>query len=157
MFDRGPSAWRYVLRMGLTSLVPSLVIGAVMLAVVSMIGLSPDKMGPDFKGPQPIVAFIAVVVISPLVETLLMFLGIAIFSVLTKKPFVIATLSAVLWGCLHSSAFLYWGIVIAWPFFVFSCAYLAWRPLGWAKAIGVAASIHMFQNLLPGLALLFAS
>jgi hypothetical protein len=155
LFDRGPSAWTYILRMGLTSLLPSLVVAALLMATLSVLGHSDTTVAPDFKGPPPIVSFIAVVVISPFFETLFLSLGIALFSVVTKRPFVIATLSALVWGVLHSTAFLFWGVVIAWPFFVFSCAYLAWRPVGWSKAIGVVTCIHMFQNLIPGLLLFF--
>ena len=78
MFDRGPSAWRYILRMGVTSLVPSLVVAALLMVTLSLMGRANTTLAPDFKGPPPVVAFIAVVVISPAVETLLLSLGISV-------------------------------------------------------------------------------
>jgi hypothetical protein len=45
---------------------------------------------------------------------------------------------------------------VIWPFFVFSCAYLAWRRRSLWHAMGVTCGIHMFQNLLPGILICLA-
>src|SRR5262249_3042822 len=87
--------------------------------------------------------------------TLLLSIGIALISLVTARPVVIAAISAVAWGILHFVTFRIQGIVVIWPFFVFSCAYLAWRPAGWLRAYGVPIGVHIPQNLLPGLAMLF--
>ncbi len=97
--------------------------------------------------------FFGVVVLSPVLETMLMSPILWAVSHLAQKPVVLAMLSACVWALLHSLAAPAWGLIVAWPFYVFSRAYLAWRPYGWWKAVGVTASIHAFQNLLPGLAL----
>ena len=57
------------------------------------------------------------------------------------------------WAGLHSLASPGWGLVVCWPFFVFSCAYLSWRPRSWLHGVWVASCIHALQNLLPGLAI----
>jgi len=137
--------------MGLTSLVPSVAFAVVLLAILTPLGVPAHQMAPEFKGPSPPVLFIEVVLLSPIAETVAMSLGIMLISRLTKRPFVIAAVSAVVWAALHSAVALIWGLVILWPFFVFSCAYLAWRPQGWLKAVTMAACIHIFQNLLPGM------
>src|SRR5262245_11488356 len=118
LLDRGPSAWRYVLRMGVTALLPSVAIGAVLSIALHLAGVPADKMEPKFPG-TPIVAFLSVVIVSPVLETVIMSAGIAVFLLFTKRPFVIAGLSAALWAVLHSAAYPVWGFVIAWPFFVF--------------------------------------
>jgi hypothetical protein len=151
LLSRGPSFPVYVLRMGLTSLVPSIVIAIVVFAALSPFNLPMDRMTPEYKDGPRLEMLVAVVVVAPIVETLLMSGVIGLVSLVTKRTFLVAACSAVVWAGMHSALYVIWGLIIAWPFFVFSCAYLAWRPLGWWRAVAVAASIHMFQNLLPGL------
>jgi hypothetical protein len=145
----------YIFRMALLSLVPSLLVGS--LVVLS--GLF-SEVGPQFKKeglgpPIPAAAtiFFLLVIFCPVVETLLMALGIAVMGLFTRKKVMLAMLSAVVWGLLHSLASPGWGLIVCWPFFVFSCAFLAWRPKSWLKALWAAACIHALQNLLPGLVL----
>lgn len=45
------------------------------------------------------------------------------------------------------------GLVVFWPFFVFSCSYLAWREKSWWHAVWVTFCIHAFQNVLPTIAI----
>jgi hypothetical protein len=158
LFERGPSAFRYIVRMWLLSLIPSIALATVSLGLFSAFGLPTDKAAPqlsDFGGISNRQAFVFVVLIAPMYETLLLSIGIALISLITARPVVIAAISAVGWGILHFLDFHIQGIVVMWPFFVMSCAYLAWRPIGWFRACGVAMSIHMLQNLLPGLLILF--
>ena len=98
-----------------------------------------------------VVLFVSVVIVSPIVETLLLGFGLWVLSFVMKKPLRKAIVSCVIWAVLHSCVALLWGAVVVWPFFVFSCAYLAWRRRSWWHAMGVACGIHMFQNFLPGI------
>jgi hypothetical protein len=150
-FDPGSSVWWYIVRMGLTSLLPSLAFSAVVFGVLGAWSDAPDEFGPEFEG-TGLLVFFGLVVVSPVLETMLMSPILWALSYITRKPVLLALLSAGVWGAVHSLAAPAWGLVIAWPFYVFSRAYLAWRPYGWWKAVGVTASIHAFQNLLPGLA-----
>jgi hypothetical protein len=128
---------------------------------VLVVALGPfSKVGPQFnKGAfgsptsAALVIFLLFVVFSPMVETLLLSFGITVISLFTKRKAVLAVLSAILWAALHSLMSPAWGLVVLWPFFVFSCAYLAWRPKSWVKAIWVALCIHALQNVLPALAM----
>ena len=104
--------------------------------------------------PVAVVTFLLVVVVSPIVETLLMALAIKLMSLIVRRKLALAVLSAILWALLHSLASPAWGLIVCWPFFVFSCAFLAWRPKSWLNAVWVALCIHALQNLLPGLAIL---
>jgi len=157
-FDRGPSLIRYVLRMWPTTLLPSLTLVMIASAIFAGLGLDVSKPGPsmeDFGSASPGAVFLLVIVIAPIIETLMLSFGIFVISLFTKRPLVIAVISAIIWGGMHAAAFAIQGIAATWSFFVFTCAYLAWRPVGWIHAYVVAMGIHMLQNLLPGLAILF--
>jgi hypothetical protein len=156
LFDRGPSWPRYVLRMWMISFIPSLAVGILLFIVIDALGLPSKELTPEFTGPSPAIIFVMVVFFSPAIETLLLAFGIGAISRVIHAPVAISAVSALLWGALHSSIVLPWGIVILWPFFVFSSAYQAWRPAGWSKAVGAAMAIHMLQNLLPGVLILLA-
>ena len=157
-FEPSHPIWWYVVRMGLLSLVPSLLVAVAVVGIWSAFSGLP-KPGPDFADSDTpaVVFFFLLVVITPVVETLLMSAVLWCLSWITTRPAPLAVLSAIVWAMLHSSAALPWGLIVAWPFYVFSRAYLAWRPLGWWKAVAVAASIHGFQNVLPALAAMAAS
>jgi hypothetical protein len=144
---------RYILLMALISLLPSLLLSSLLYAT----GIMTDANGPQFDSEpfgSPFMLFIAVVFISPVIETLLLSLGIRLFSLWIKTPWRVALASAIAWAVLHSLAAPAWGLIICWPFFVFSCAYLTWRRQSWLNAYGAACCIHVLQNLLPGLILL---
>ncbi|OHB74127.1 MAG: hypothetical protein A2Z25_19805 [Planctomycetes bacterium RBG_16_55_9] len=95
---------------------------------------------------------VLIVVVGPPIETLLMGPVLHILSFVTKRSIPLAAMSAFVWACLHSIAAPAWGLGVIWPFFVFSCSYLAWRRRGWWRAIFVTSCVHAFQNLLPAIA-----
>ena len=96
---------------------------------------------------------VAVVLFSPLVETLIM---AAVLTVLLRfvSPTIAVLLSAIGWGIAHSLVAPTWGLTIWWPFLIFSTLFVTWRPIGWWRAVALVASVHMLQNLLPALAVL---
>jgi len=146
----------YIIRMALLSLVPSLLISGLVVASGAFSEAGPPFQKPELGSPisVAVMTFLLVVVFSPIVETLLMSLGIGLMSLFSKRKVFVAVLSAILWACIHSLASPAWGLVVCWPFFVFSCAYLAWRPKSWFRGVWVALCIHVLQNLLPGVAIL---
>lgn len=139
-------AWKYVIRMTIVSLVPTFLLSVVLAAA----GILTEENTPVFEGP-PAVLLIGIVVVSPVVETLLMAGFIWFLRFFIRRPVRLAIASCAIWALLHSLMAPLWGLVIAWPFFVFSCAYLAWRDVSWGKAILVAAGIHALHNTLPAL------
>lgn len=148
LFDTRTSAWKYILRAGLISLVPSLLVSFLIAAV----GLGNEETMPHFdRAAGSVVLFVMVVVASPVIETLVLGFGLWLLAFLTRKLLWQALGSSVIWAVLHSLAAPAWGLVVLWPFFVFSCAYLAWRRRSWWHAMGMACGVHMFQNLLPGI------
>lgn len=145
---------KYIVCMAFISLVPSILISALVAALG--LGNQDGPPGFDARGAtatQAWMFFLLVVLVGPFLETLLLSFGIWLISRFTQTNVLIAVVSAVLWACLHSLMLPTWGLVVFWPFVVFSCAYLTWRRRSWLKAIWVAFCIHALQNLLPGIGL----
>lgn len=99
-------------------------------------------------------AVAALVLFAPLVETLIM--G-GVLEVLRRvlTPSQAAWASAIGWGAAHSAAAPAWGLVVWWPFLIFSALYLVWRARGVAAAMGIAFGVHALHNLLPALRIAF--
>ena len=146
LFDNQIPIWKYVLRTGLISLVPSLIISMIL----GVTGVINEDTGPEFKG-SAIGLLIGLVIIGPPLETLLMGGGLWILSFITKRPVRLAIISAFVWAGLHSLMAPAWGLGVIWPFFVFSCSYLSWRRRSWWRAIFVTSCVHAFQNILPAI------
>ena len=126
--------------------------GSIALAAVSK-AVAPALPTPEFpmKGP---IAFFMLVVFAPFVETLIM-AGLLSLFLRLLPPATAILLSALAWGVAHSSMALGWGLVIWWPFLIFSTLYVVWRQRGFWVAVGVAATTHALQNLAPGLVVAF--
>ena len=86
------------------------------------------------------------VLVAPLVETLLLALGIRLLGLVTRHREAIAITSALAWGALHASFYPMWFFGTAWSFYVFSRGYLAWRPVSYKHALGAAAVPHALVN-----------
>ena len=63
-------------------------------------------------------------------------------------------LSAIGWAIAHSLKAPTWGLVIWWPFLIFSTLYVTWRGQGRVLAIGIVFAVHALNNLGPALLLL---
>ena len=126
-----------------TAFLPSLPLGA---AVTSLL---PRTALPTF----PVVdwyIFFLIVVFAPVLETMIM--GAALLLLRTfLTPTQAVLVSAVGWGIAHSTAAPAWGLVIWWPFLVFSTVFLTWRSRSVLAALGLAAATHALHNLLPAL------
>lgn len=147
LFDNNISIWKYILRTGLISLVPSIIIAVIL----GLSGVITEETGPEFEG-SALSLLIMLVIISPILETLLMGGGLWILSFITKRRVLPAVISACIWAVMHSLFALTWGLVVIWPFFVFSCSYLNWRRCSWHHAVLVTSCVHAFQNILPAIA-----
>jgi hypothetical protein len=150
---RAGSLLRHCLLAWLTGLLPSIGFLALAHGVLALLGIDSapfqrDDVVPTFKA-----AFYAVA-IAPLVETLLLGALLWLLSLLSPRPLFVAAVSGVLWGCVHGRLGLLAFFGTFWSFYVFSCSYLAWRPLGWWKAVVVAVLPHALDNLILMLLLL---
>ncbi len=97
--------------------------------------------------------FVALVVISPILETLIM---AAVLELLVRivPAWLAVAISAVGWGVAHSLQAPAWGLVIWWPFTVFSMLYVTWRKKSKAWALVIPMAVHALNNLPPALLLL---
>ena len=128
------------------------IVGSLLLASISKL-IAPNIAAPEFpmKG---IGALALLVVFAPFLETLIMAGFLAVF-IRIMPPAAAILLSAVGWGVAHSSQALGLGLVIWWPFLIFSTLYVVWRQRGFWIAVGVVTATHALQNLIPGLAVAF--
>ena len=102
------------------------------------------------SGPATVVLL---VIVSPLIETLIM---AAILELLLRflPPVAAIVLSAIGWGIAHSMVAPAWGLVIWWPFLIFSTLYVTWSKRSIWMAVAIVFAVHALQNLGPALLLL---
>ena len=93
------------------------------------------------------------VVFAPLIETLIMAAALEILLLVLPPRFAVVA-SAAGWGIAHSLAAAAWGLVIWWPFLIFSTLYVTWRGQGRTMAMGIVLAVHALNNLGPALMLL---
>ena len=128
-----------------TAFVPTMALGAAVTALVP-------------KNALPVIPltdgsiFWLIVVLAPVLETLLMGAALVLLR-LVFSPTWSVLISAVGWGIAHSAAAPAWGLVIWWPFLVFSTMFLTWRSRSLLAALAMAAACHALHNLLPALLL----
>lgn len=133
----------------LLAFVPSVALGAAVTQLLPSLG-QPDL--PVVNG----VALSLVVVMAPVLETLIMAAALSLL-LLVFPPTVAVVASAIGWGVAHSLVAPAWGLVIWWPFLIFSTLYVVWRRHSLLAALAMPAAAHALHNLLPALALLMAS
>ncbi|MDQ3074581.1 MAG: hypothetical protein M3Q88_03065 [Pseudomonadota bacterium] len=157
LFDSGPlrllpaavrdprRAWLAILVGFALALTGSLILSATATK------MAPSLAKPEFSLRGPI-AFVLLVGFAPLVETLIM---AGVLSLLARffTPTMTVFASALLWGFAHSFQAAAWGLVIWWPFLIFSTLYIVWRQRSVAAGIAVATATHALQNVLPALAI----
>ena len=128
-------------------------IPALLLSFI-VASLLPKVAGPSFKDVGP--AMVAMLVIgAPLLETLIMAAVLEIL-LLALPPKYAVIASSLGWGIAHSLMAPAWGLVIWWPFLIFSTLYVTWRGRDRLAAIGIVFAVHALNNLGPALLLLFA-
>lgn len=127
-------------------------VGSIALAALSHL-IAPDLKSPEFPMKGPIILFL-LVVFAPLVETLIMAGFLSLF-LRFMSPAAAILLSAAGWGIAHSTEALGWGLVIWWPFLIFSTLFVVWRQRGFWTGVGVVAATHALQNLGPGIMVAF--
>lgn len=137
---------KYIVKAWLIAFLPTIVVGTI---VTQFFEPKENLLGQESMS-APLV-FASVVVFSPIVETLLMMVLFWILKKMTKKPSRLIVSSTIIWACLHSLAWAPWGLVVFWPFIVFSTSYVYWRRKSILKAFAITTSVHAMQNLIPGI------
>lgn len=136
---------RYVALAWACAFLPSLLLSAIASQLL------PDR-APDFPKVDPGLLLFLLVVFAPVVETLIMGAVLLILErVAGLVPAVL--LSSLGWGIAHSLQAAAWGLVIWWPFLIFSIAFLTWKQRSLAAAFGLPMLVHALQNLGPALLL----
>ena len=139
----------YCWKAGLISFVPSVLVAAV---------LTPLRGGESIEfDASPLELVFGILILSPWLETLLMWPVLAVLRRLTGTVLAAAVASAVFWACLHSLASPLWGFSVVWPFFVFSICFLEWKRKSIGHAIAATGLTHMFQNAIPTVILIAAA
>jgi hypothetical protein len=123
----------------LTAIIPSLVL-AWLIGMVA-----PDVPQPQFdvKG---LLAVFLLAVFSPVVESLIMG-GFLLILLRFFSPPVAILASSIGWGIAHSSLAPTWGMVIWWPFLIFSTLFVTWRERSLLAAFAMPMAVHAMQNL----------
>ena len=159
VFDSGPlrllpspvreprRAWLAILIGAALTLAGSLALSAIATS------LAPTLTRPDFPR-RGVGAFLLLFAFAPLIETFIMAAVLSLFARFLS-PTVAVLLSAALWGMAHSLQAAAWGLVIWWPFVIFSTLYMVWRERSIWAALGIVTATHALQNLLPALMIAF--
>ena len=95
LFDNQIPMWKYILRTGLISLVPSIIIALIL----GLSGIITEDTSPEFKG-SVLALVVSLVIICPILETLLMGGGLWVLSFITKRRIRLAVISAFVWAVL---------------------------------------------------------
>jgi hypothetical protein len=125
---------------------------SILFAILGSLIL-PQAQQPQFQANGGLAVF-ALVIFSPVVETLIM--G-AVLLVLLRffSPTTAILVSAIGWGIAHSSVAPIWGLVIWWPFLVFSTLFVTWKDRSLGIAFAIPMCVHALQNLIPALLIAF--
>ncbi len=135
---------------------PTAALPALLLAMIAgaLIGV---ENHPNF-GPVDGRTLLALVVVAPFLETLIMAVALEVLifllARLRKPEWLAIPLSALGWAIAHSVKAPAWGLVIWWPFLIFSALYVAWRRRSYAWSLAIPMAVHALNNLVPALLLL---
>ena len=127
---------------------PLALLPSLALSVLANV-LFPQAAGPTFNEKGAVV-FALLVVFSPVLETMIMAVVLTLLLRLVSPTAAILA-SAIGWGIAHSLAAPSWGLVIWWPFLVFSTLFTVWRDRSLWLALAIPAAVHMLQNVGPAL------
>jgi len=153
LFDPQLPLWRYCLIAVPLALIPSLVFSSFASWLAGALGFHLTS-APDIPLSLETALF-WVVVLSPALETLFLAFFLLILSSFGMPRLLVACLSALLWASFHGAYAGLWFFGVLWSFFVFSCAFLAWRQQSFARGYLAAAVPHAMVNLCAVLFIVF--
>jgi membrane protease YdiL (CAAX protease family) len=107
--------------------------------------LFPGAQQPEFPV-SGLTALFLLVIFAPALETLIMG-GVLLVLLRFLSPSIAVVVSALGWGVAHSLGAPTWGLVIWWPFLIFSTLFVTWRRRSLALAFAMPALAHALHNL----------
>ena len=124
----------------------------------ALLGLLLNLLLPEARTPEfPYKGTLALVLLAgfaPIVETLIMGAALLILTRLVRPPIAVL-ISAAGWAVLHSLEVPIWGLVVWWPFLVFSTLFVTWQRRSLFAAFLLPAIVHALNNLLPALSVAY--
>lgn len=151
LFERVHPFWRHVLVLLPCAVLPSLALG--LLAHSFALALDVGRTSLPGASSAPLVSAFLSIAFAPLVETVFLASFIETGRSLKQSNIRIAIAAGVMAGILHGIASPIWFFQSAWGFFVYACAYLAWRPASLPRAFSIAAVTHALNNAIAAAAL----
>jgi len=146
MLEPGVSYRRYVLSAYPLAMLPSMLLAALANGVVNALGINAEYIAAPGREVNT-GEILGALVFAPVVETFLLALLLWFLSLLSRNLGFVAAIAALLWASLHATYGALWFFGTVWSFFVFSCAYLAWRQTSFVRAYFAAALPHLLINL----------
>lgn len=138
--------WRYSLTLFPIAFIPSILLLLLAIGLFTALGVDIESLkGPEH--PASLVMFFAYVVFAPLVETWLLGLMLGLLTQATQGPAKAAAIASLLWGIAHGLTGWLRFFGSTWSFFIFACAFLAWRERSYRQAFAAAAIPHALINL----------
>jgi hypothetical protein len=138
--------WRWCLIAWPVAMLPSLLLVMLVHAALGMWGVDADALSPPVFG-TTWAMLVLVVVVAPLLETLLLAVGVWLLTLILRRRAAVVLSSALLWGLLHGMQSPLWFFGTVWSFYVFSAGYVAWRRVSFGHAFAAAAVPHALINL----------
>ena len=105
----------------------------------------PGAQNPEFDVSGGLALFL-LVIFAPVLETLIMGGVLLILLRFFSAPIAVFVSSAG-WGIAHSLGAPTWGLVIWWPFLIFSTLFVTWRQRSLAMAFAMPMLAHALHNL----------
>ena len=115
----------------------------VLAKLVSLV--FPGAQNPEFDVSGGLALFM-LVVFAPVLETLIMGGVILLLLRFLSAPIAVLVSSAG-WGIAHSLGAPTWGLVIWWPFLIFSTLFVTWRQRSLVLAFAMPMLAHALHNL----------
>jgi hypothetical protein len=143
--------FQYVVTAYFFAVLPTLILSAFLYFA----GLPPqNKVMPENSSPW--IDFVGTSLFAPMVETLLMFPIFWALRIFTSRIGWLCIWSALIWALLHSALHPVWGLTTFWTFLVLSFSFLMWERRSKMWAFAITAIIHIINNTVVMIAVIFS-
>lgn len=136
--------WRHCLLAFPLATIPSFVLVLLGAAVIRAFGQPLPEVPIELE--LGVWGVMGTVLLTPLIETFLLAVGLVVFNAITRRAVFAAALSAVFWGGLHGLIAPFWFLGSVWGFYVLSICYLAWWPRSFGRGYTAALVPHVLNN-----------